>query len=118
MGSIGSGKSTFAKLLRGLQEYDDGNILLNGVDSKKLNIDNIRENIIYIPQSPVLFDRTWENISYGHNGIKKPKHERKYIKLLNDIGLTEIRDIFEERGIASWKERVIYQEDSVKLYGF
>lgn len=98
MGSIGSGKSTFAKLLVGLQEYDDGNILLNGVDSKKLNIDNIRENIIYIPQSPVLFDRTlWENISYGHNGIKKTETLEKIYKLLNDIGLTEIRDIFEER---------------------
>ena len=98
MGSIGSGKSTFAKLLVGLQEYDDGKILLNGIDSKKLNIDNIRENIIYIPQSPVLFDRTlWENISYGHNGIKKTETLEKIYKLLNDIGLTEIRDIFEER---------------------
>jgi len=98
MGSIGSGKSTFAKLLVGLQEYDHGKILLNGIDSKKLNIDNIRENIIYIPQSPVLFDRTlWENISYGYNGIKKIETLEKIYKLLNDIGLTEIRDIFEER---------------------
>ncbi len=28
MGSIGSGKSTFAKLIVGLQEYDKGSILL------------------------------------------------------------------------------------------
>lgn len=98
MGSIGSGKSTFARLLVGLQEYDRGSILLNGVDFKRLNIDNIRENIIYIPQSPVLFDRTlWENISYGHNGIKKNQTTSKIYKLLDDIGLTEVREIFEER---------------------
>ena len=72
--------------------------MLNGVDFKRLNIDNIRENIIYIPQSPVLFDRTlWENISYGHNGIKKNETTSKIYKLLDDIGLTEVREIFEER---------------------
>ena len=98
MGSIGSGKSTFAKLLVGLQEYDSGSILLNGVKDKRLNIDNIRENIIYIPQSPVLFDRTlWENISYGHTGIKKSETLDKIYKLLNETGLTEVREIFEER---------------------
>ena len=46
MGSIGSGKSTFAKLLVKLQEPDNGKILLNGVNYDKLNIDNIRKNII------------------------------------------------------------------------
>ena len=98
MGSIGSGKSTFAKLIVGLQEYDKGSILLNGIDSKLLSIDNIRENIIYIPQSPVLFDRTlWENISYGHSGVKKSETLDKIYKLLDENGLNEISEIFEER---------------------
>lgn len=98
MGSIGSGKSTFAKLLVGLQEYDSGSILLNGIEDKRLSIDNIRENIIYIPQSPVLFDRTlWENISYGHQGIRKSETLEKIYKLLNETGLREVREIFQER---------------------
>ena len=96
MGRIGSGKSTFAKLLVRLQEPDSGKILLNGVDYNKLKIDSIRQNIIYIPQTPILFDRTlWENISYGfsNNSIKKSS----VLKLLSDMGLEKLADIFEER---------------------
>ena len=96
MGRIGSGKSTFAKLLVRLQEPDSGKILLNGVDYNKLKIDSIRQNIIYIPQTPILFDRTlWENISYGfsNDSIKKSS----VLKLLNDMGLEKLANIFEER---------------------
>ena len=96
MGSIGSGKSTFAKLLVKLQEPDNGKILLNGVNYDKLNIDNIRKNIIYIPQMPILFDRTlWENISYGfkRDEIKK----RDVLDMLNKMGMEDLAEIFNER---------------------
>ena len=96
MGSIGSGKSTFAKLLVKLQEPDKGKILLNGVNYDKLNIDNIRKNIIYIPQMPILFDRTlWENISYGfkRDEIKK----RDVLDMLNKMGMEDLAEIFGER---------------------
>jgi len=98
MGTIGSGKSTFAKLLVGLQTPTGGEIFLNNISSKKLNIDSIRENVIYIPQSPVLFDRTlWENISYGYSGEKKSITLAKIYKLLDEMKMHDIRDIFEER---------------------
>ena len=96
MGSIGSGKSTFAKLLVKLQEPDKGKILLNGVNYDKLNIDNIRKNIIYIPQMPILFDRTlWENISYGFKGDEIKKHD--VLEMLNKMGMEDLADIFKER---------------------
>ena len=96
MGSIGSGKSTFAKLLVKLQEPDKGKILLNGVNYDKLNIDNIRKNIIYIPQMPILFDRTlWENISYGFKGDQIKKHD--VLEMLNKMGMEDLADIFRER---------------------
>ena len=96
MGGIGSGKSTFAKLLVKLQDIDSGKILLNGVDSKKLNLDNIRKNIIYIPQMPILFDRTlWENISYG---FKKNELQRSQVlDVMNKMGMSELAQIFNER---------------------
>ena len=98
MGTIGSGKSTFAKLLVGLQTPTGGEVFLNNISSKKLSIDSIRENVIYIPQSPVLFDRTlWENISYGYSGEKKSVTLTKIYKLLDEMKMNEIRDIFEER---------------------
>ena len=98
MGTIGSGKSTFAKLLVGLQTPDSGEILLNNISSKKLSIDSIRENVIYIPQSPVLFDRTlWENISYGYSNERKSVTLAKIYKLLDEMKMNDIREIFEER---------------------
>ena len=96
MGNIGSGKSTFAKLLVKLQEPDNGKILLNGVDYNKLNIDNIRKNIIYIPQMPILFDRTlWENISYGFKGDDIQKQD--VLDILEKMGMGDLAEIFKER---------------------
>ena len=96
MGNIGSGKSTLAKLLTKLQDIDDGKILLNGVNTKKLNTDNIRQNIIYIPQMPILFDRTlWENISYG---FKEGELKREdVLDILEKMGMGELGLIFKNR---------------------
>ena len=96
MGSIGSGKSTFAKLLVKLQEPDNGKILLNGVNYDKLNVDNIRRNIIYIPQMPILFDRTlWENISYGFKDGDIKKED--VLGLLKKMAMGNLAEIFTER---------------------
>ena len=98
MGGIGSGKSTFAKLLVGLQKPISGEIYLNGVNANNLNINNIRSNIIYIPQSPNLFDRTlWENISYGVKIESKNKTLNTIYNLMEKMELTEIKDIFMEK---------------------
>lgn len=98
MGGIGSGKSTFAKLLVGLQKPISGDIYLNGVNANNLNINNIRSNIIYIPQSPNLFDRTlWENISYGVQIESKNKTLNTIYNLMEKMELTEIKDIFMEK---------------------
>ena len=107
MGSIGSGKSTFAKLLVKLQEPDKGKILLNGVNYDKLNIDNIIKNIIYIPQMPILFDRTlWENISYGfkRDEIKK----KEVLDMLNQMGMEDLAEIFNERFDKSVGKSVVF----------
>lgn len=96
MGRIGSGKSTFAKLLVKLYDPDSGKILLNGVNYSNLKTDNIRKNIIYIPQMPILFNRTlWENITYGFpkNSIQKSK----VLNILEEMGLSKLGDIFNER---------------------
>jgi ATP-binding cassette subfamily B protein len=66
IGNAGSGKSTCAKLLLRLHTYQGGNIFINGIPLNEINIDDLRDKIVYIPQSPKLFNRTlWENISYG-----------------------------------------------------
>jgi ABC-type bacteriocin/lantibiotic exporter with double-glycine peptidase domain len=95
MGSIGSGKSTAAKLLVRLQKHQSGQILVNGVDVAELDVNNLRNHIIYVPQHPILFNRTlWENISYGLDPKITPDD---VYKLLIDNGLTDLEQVYREK---------------------
>lgn len=99
MGHIGSGKSTFAKMLVGLTKYDSGNIYINGLDSKEIIIDDIRQNMIYIPQHAVLMNRTlWENITYGltPEEVKQVKENDIYARL-EGLGMDALSKKFKEK---------------------
>jgi ABC-type bacteriocin/lantibiotic exporter with double-glycine peptidase domain len=97
MGGVGSGKSTFVKLVVRLLKHDSGEILLNGVPIEKFNLNNLRKMIIYVPQSPTLFYRTlWENITYGLREGHTITPEKIY-KILEDVGLTDLKNIFKKR---------------------
>lgn len=66
IGSSGSGKTTFVRLLLRLFNLLSGCILIDGVDISNISQKNLRENISFVPQDPVLFHRTlMENIRYG-----------------------------------------------------
>ncbi len=66
VGSSGAGKSTFVRLLMRLFNIQTGRILIDGIDITTISQKNLRENIGFVPQDPVLFHRTlMENIRYG-----------------------------------------------------
>lgn len=66
VGSSGAGKSTFVRLLMRLFNLKQGRILIDGVDISNISQKNLREEIGFVPQDPVLFHRTlMENIRYG-----------------------------------------------------
>lgn len=66
MGRTGSGKSTIANLIARLYDTTSGNILVDGVEIKKLNLNNLRESIGYVPQEDFLFSDTIQNnIAFG-----------------------------------------------------
>lgn len=66
VGSSGAGKSTFVNLLMRLFNTNSGRILIDGIDIASISQKNLREQIAFVPQSPVLFHRTlMENIRYG-----------------------------------------------------
>jgi ABC-type multidrug transport system fused ATPase/permease subunit len=95
IGQIGSGKSTLIKLLLGFQPINMGTITIDGIDINHIPNEEIRNNIFYIPQKPKLFNRTlYENIIYG---LEKPPNKEVILKLLDDLGLEDIRETFEKK---------------------
>jgi ATP-binding cassette, subfamily B, bacterial len=66
VGSSGAGKSTFVNLLMRLFNLTSGKILIDGIDISSITQKNLRDQIAFVPQDPVLFHRTLlENIRYG-----------------------------------------------------
>lgn len=67
-GDNGSGKSTMVRLLLRYHKPQCGEIFINGVPYSSLNPDDIRRSIAYIPQNPILLNRTvYDNIVYGNS---------------------------------------------------
>ena len=66
VGPTGSGKSTLLKLLLRMYDVDNGRILIDDVDIRKVNIQSIRRAMGYVSQNTFLFYGTIrENIAYG-----------------------------------------------------
>jgi ATP-binding cassette subfamily B protein len=60
-GTVGSGKSTIMRLLLGIAEPKRGNIQLNQIDFKEIDLKTLREIYGYAPQEPALFSDTIKN---------------------------------------------------------
>lgn len=66
MGSTGSGKSTLLQLIPKFYAIEEGQIIIDGVDSKEWNVENLRNAIGYVPQRSLLFTGTiFENVTWG-----------------------------------------------------
>ena len=66
IGSTGSGKSTLVNLIPRFYDVSAGQILLDGVDIRKLRLTDLASQIGYVPQKGVLFRGSIaSNIAYG-----------------------------------------------------
>ena len=67
IGSTGSGKSTLINLIPRFYDVSAGQILLDGVDIRQLKLEDLYDQIGYVPQKGVLFSGTIAgNIKYGN----------------------------------------------------
>ena len=67
IGSTGSGKSTLINLIPRFYDVSAGQILLDGVDIRLLKLEDLYDQIGYVPQKGVLFSGTIaSNIKYGN----------------------------------------------------
>ncbi|MRT17922.1 ABC transporter ATP-binding protein [Vitellibacter sp. q18] len=66
VGNTGSGKSTILELIGRLYDVEEGMLKIDGTPIKKVNLDDLRHSIGYVPQDAFLFSDTLRNnIRFG-----------------------------------------------------
>src|SRR5690606_36321616 len=69
VGESGSGKTTLIRLLMNFYIPEKGDILINGYNLKDINLDVLREKIVFIPQETFFFRGTIrDNLCLGIEG--------------------------------------------------
>ncbi|MCG8347660.1 MAG: ABC transporter ATP-binding protein/permease [Chloroflexales bacterium] len=83
VGHTGSGKSSIAKLIARFYEFQDGQILIDGVDIRHLDLASYRSQLGIVTQTPFLFDGTvMENIRYG----RPEASDEEVIRVAQQVG--------------------------------
>jgi general L-amino acid transport system ATP-binding protein len=96
MGPSGSGKSTFARTFNALEEYQQGRIVIDGIElsPKQKNADAIRREVGMVFQQFNLFPHltVMQNITLAPRwarGWKKPKADEVALQLLERVGILQ-----------------------------
>lgn len=72
VGPSGGGKTTFCSLIPRFYEVNEGRILVDGIDIRKIKLESLRKNIGVVQQDVYLFGGTIrENILYGKPGASE-----------------------------------------------
>ncbi|MDO4842343.1 MAG: ABC transporter ATP-binding protein, partial [Phoenicibacter congonensis] len=87
VGSSGSGKSTFLKLLLRFWEKDSGAIKFNGVDVDDVNTKNLLDNVTMVSQTTYLFDGTIED------NLKVAKQDATEEEMIKACKMASIHDL-------------------------
>lgn len=89
LGSSGSGKTTLLKIIAGLEQQDNGTIILNEKEVSKVKPQH--RNIVYLYQEALLFPHlnAFENVAFGLRLRKIPEKEvkEKVTKMLEHLGM-------------------------------
>ncbi len=104
IGKTGSGKSTILDLIGRLYDVSSGEIRIDGIPIKDLNLTDVRKHIGYVPQDAFLFSDTIQNnIKFGNkNATDEEVHEaaKNAVVHKNIIGFKKRYDTtLGERGI-------------------
>jgi ATP-binding cassette subfamily B protein/subfamily B ATP-binding cassette protein MsbA len=76
IGPSGAGKTTLLQLLPRFYDPDSGAVKIGGIDARELKLDDLRRNIGYVQQEPILLPTTVaENIGYGRAGASRSEIE-------------------------------------------
>ncbi len=112
IGSSGCGKTTILKMVNGLVRPVDGNVLVEGRDTRETDLTMLRRNIGYAIQGSVLFPHMTveKNIAYVPNLLNKrdkKRTEQAVEKWMNIVGLEDpLRDRFPSELSGGQQQRV------------
>lgn len=95
VGSNGSGKSTFARLLNGLLIPDRGRVLVDGIDTRR-DAKAVRRKVGFVFQNPdnqIVFPTVEEDIAFGLKNLKLDKAtiRQRVDAVLDRYQLNEVR---------------------------
>jgi len=96
MGQNGAGKTTLVKHFNGLLKPTKGNVLIDGVDTRKISVAALARNVGFVFQNPdhQLFSETVEEeiaFALRNFGFKETIIKRRVTWALNLLGLTQYR---------------------------
>mgnify|MGYP002622673684 FL=1 len=113
IGPSGCGKSTFLRCLNGLEEIQDGVIVVDGlpVEAGKREITKLRQKIGMVFQSYELFPHktVLDNIILAPTKVQKRNKEeatKEAIELLDKVGLVDKKDYYPRQLSGGQKQRV------------
>lgn len=108
VGKSGSGKSTILSLIPKLYECDNGEVLLGGVNVKKLSKECLRKNVALVNQFPYIFNCSIrENLLFAN----KNATEKDLWQALKDASLDEFVKTLDK------KMDTVVGENGIKLSG-
>lgn len=92
IGSTGSGKSTLINLVPRFYDVTDGEVLVDGVNVKDYNLEDLHRKLGYVPQRGVLFSGTVDsNVNYGYGA-----EERAEADVIRAVEIAQGKDFVEK----------------------
>lgn len=113
IGPSGSGKSTFLRCINGLEVFDSGHIIIDGVDlaDRKTNINKVRAEVGMVFQQFNLFPHksVIDNLTLAQIKVRRRSTavaEQKARELLRKVGIGEKENEFPSRLSGGQQQRV------------
>ena len=93
VGHTGAGKSSLGRLVARFYEFQEGKLLIDGQDIRRLDLSQYRRHIGLVPQEPFLFSGTVrDNIRYGRPEVTDEQVRQAATRIGNGDWLADLPD--------------------------